>query len=66
MIFKKNIPITQETSMTMSLGPFLVFDAVAVVVRRSEVVVRGRDSEEVAVMTYFRCRHRVIPKILNR
>ena len=52
--------------MTTSLGPFLLFDAVAVVVRRSEVVVRGRDSEEAAVMTYFRRRHRVIPKILNR
>jgi hypothetical protein len=38
MIFKKNIPMAQETLSLTSLGPFLVFDALVVVVRRETAV----------------------------
>jgi hypothetical protein len=35
-MINENIPVAQETSTLMSLGPFLVFDAFVVVVRRKE------------------------------
>ena len=37
MILEKNIPVAQEMSSLTSLGPFLVFDTLVVVVRKGEV-----------------------------